>query len=138
MKPFLLAASIALIASPLCAEESKPVIIEQVLVTDVTASGQPLTLPSKDAQLIVSTYEIAPGATLPEHKHVFQRYGYVLAGTLRVTNTETDKSDVYNTGDFIAEAVGQWHQGANIGTETVKLLVIDQVEKGRSNVVLKK
>ena len=36
----------------------------------------------------VSIHEIAPDATLHEHKHPFARYPYVLAGTLRVTNTE--------------------------------------------------
>jgi hypothetical protein len=29
----------------------------------------------------------------------------MLAGTLRVTNTETGKSDVYTAGDFIPEAI---------------------------------
>jgi quercetin dioxygenase-like cupin family protein len=139
MKALVLAAAMALAASALHAEEAaRPVVVKPVLTTDVTADGQPITLPARDAQLIVSTYEIAPGTTLPEHKHPFSRYAYVLAGTLRVTNTETGKSDVYNPGDFITEIVGQWHQGTNIGTDTVKLLVIDQVEKGQSAVVLKK
>jgi quercetin dioxygenase-like cupin family protein len=138
MKPVLLAAGIILIASSLHAQEARPVVVKPVLTTDVTASGQPIALPPKDAQLIVSTYEIAPGAVLPEHKHPFSRYAYVLAGALRVTNTDTGKSDVYNVGDFITEAVGQWHHGENIGTDAVKLLVIDHVEKGQSNVVLKK
>jgi quercetin dioxygenase-like cupin family protein len=139
MKPILLAAGITLLAFSLQAEEAvRSVVVKPVLTTDVTASGQPIALPTKNAQLIVSTYEIAPGAILPEHKHPFSRYAYVLAGTLRVSNTETGKSDVYNIGDFITEAVGQWHQGENIGTNTAKLLVIDHVEKGESNVVLKK
>jgi quercetin dioxygenase-like cupin family protein len=139
MKPILLAAGITLLASSLYAEEAvRPVVVKPVLTTEVTASGQPIALPPKDAQLIVSTYEIAPGAVLPEHKHPFSRYAYVLSGALRVTNAETGKSDVYNIGDFITEAVGQWHHGENIGTDTVKLVVIDQVEKGQSNVVLKK
>lgn len=138
MKLLLLAAAVTLIVSELHAEAVKPVVVTPVLTTDVTASGQPIILPPKDAQLIVSTYEIAPGASLPEHKHVFPRYGYVLAGTLRVMNTETGKADVYGTGDFIIEAIGQWHQGSNAGTETARLLVIDQVEKGQTNVVLKK
>lgn len=138
MKALVLAAAVALTTSALHAEEAaRAVIIAPVLTTDVTAGGQPITLPARDAQLIVSTYEIAPGTTLSEHKHPFSRYAYVLAGTLSVTNTETGKSDVYNPGDFIVEMVGQWHQGTNIGADKVKLLVIDQVEKGQSNVVPK-
>ena len=33
--------------------------------------------------------------------------------------------------------IGEWHQGANIGTDPVKLLVIDQVEKGQKNTILR-
>ena len=43
----------------------------------------------KDAQVVVSSYEIAPGAVLPVHKHPFPRYAYVQAGHLRVTNNDT-------------------------------------------------
>jgi quercetin dioxygenase-like cupin family protein len=124
-----------LLALPVYASEDKPVVVTPVITTTVTASGQPIALPQRNAQIAVSTYEIAPGARLPEHKHPFPRYGYVLSGSLQVTNAETGKTDVYKAGDFILEAVGQWHQGANVSTEPVKLLVIDLMEKGESNVV---
>jgi gentisate 1,2-dioxygenase len=73
---------------------------------------------------------------LPKHKHPFPRYGYVQAGTIEVTNLDTGKTETFKTGDFILEAVDQWHFGANKGLEPVKLLVIDMVEKGASNTVL--
>src|ERR1700682_1045981 len=126
-----------LLASPLKASEPDTVVTP-LLSTSVTASGQPIVLPQNNPQVRVSIYEIAPGAVLPEHKHTYPRYGYVLAGTLRVTYTETGKSDVYGPGDFILEAIGQWHQGANTGIDPVKLLVIDQTEKDQNNVVLRK
>lgn len=128
----------ALSASPAQAFDSggKPVVVTPLMSTTTTASGQPITLPQTNAEVIVSTYDIAPGATLPVHKHPFPRYAYVLAGDLRVTNTDTKKSDTYKAGDFIIEMIGQWHQGTNIGTTPVKLLVIDQVEKGAPNTVL--
>jgi quercetin dioxygenase-like cupin family protein len=49
---------------------------------------------------------------------------------------ETGRSDTYKPGDFILESVGQWHMGANIGSEPLKLLVINLVEKGQPNTVL--
>jgi len=113
-------------------------VVKPVLSTTVTSSGQPIVLPQKDAQVIVSTYEIPPGAVLPKHKHPFPRYGYVQAGTIEVTNLDTGKTETFKTGDFILEAVDQWHFGANKGLEPVKLLVIDMVEKGASNTVLQK
>ena len=93
-------------------------------------------MPQKDAQIVVSIYDVMPGATLPVHKHPYPRYGYVLAGNLRVTNKDTGQSDTYKPGDFIVESVGQWHMGANIGGEPLKLLVIDLVEKGQTATVL--
>ncbi|MDQ6433061.1 cupin domain-containing protein [Mesorhizobium sp. LHD-90] len=113
------------------------VVVTPLASTNVTAAGQPIVLPAKDARVIVSNFEIAPGATLPVHKHPYQRYAYVLAGALRVTNAETGESTDYKPGDFIVEMVGRWHQGANIGTDTVRLLVIDQVEGDLPNTLLK-
>jgi quercetin dioxygenase-like cupin family protein len=138
MKDFVLAASFVLLASPLQAFESKSVVVTSILSTTVTIGGQPIILPRKDTQILVSLYQIAPGVALPVHKHPFPRYGYVLTGTLQITDMETRKSSVYKSGDFIVETIGHWHQGVNIGTAPLRLLVIDQVEKGQSNTILQK
>ena len=114
-----------------------PVVVTPLASRTTTASGQPITLPRKNVQVLVSTYDIAPGATLPVHKHPFPRYAYVEAGTLQVTNVETGKSNTYKTGDFIIEMIGQWHQATNVGDGPVKLLVIDQVEEGAKNTILR-
>lgn len=113
------------------------VVVTPLASTTVTASGQPIVLPQKNVQVLVSSYEIPAGATLPVHKHPFARYAYVLAGNLQVTNSDTGKSNTYKTGDFIAEMIGKWHQAVNVGADPVKLLVIDQVEEGAQNTVLK-
>ena len=132
-------AVIVLLAAPAQAAEDRAVVATPVLTTTVTATGQPIVLPRENPEVRVVTLDIAPGAVLPEHKHKhkhpYPRYGYVLAGTLRVTNTDTGTSMVYGIGDFIIEAVDQWHRGASIGSEPVRLLVIDQVEGGQANVV---
>jgi quercetin dioxygenase-like cupin family protein len=107
-------------------DAAKPVVVRPVMSATTTSSGQPIVLPQKDAQVVVSAYEIAPGAVLPVHKHPFPRYAYVQAGNLRVTNNDTGKSEDFKPGDFIVEAVGQWHFGT-----------IDMVEKGKPNTVLR-
>ena len=135
---YLLASFVVLFASHLQAQEITGVTVTQLLSTTVTASGQPIVLPHKNAQIVASIFVVAPGAALPVHKHPYPRYAYVLSGNLRVTNKDTGQSDTYKTGDFIVEAVGQWHAGANIGEEPVKLLVIDIVEQGQTNTVLYK
>jgi hypothetical protein len=52
---------------------------------------------------------------------------------LRVTGTQTGKTRDFRTGDFIAESVDQWHKGANVGQDAVKLIVIDITEGDRTN-----
>ena len=114
-----------------------PVVVTPVKSTAVTSTGQPITLPQKNIEVTASIFDIAPGATLPVHKHPFPRYGYVLSGTLKVTNVDTGRSDTFKAGDFIVEMIDQWHQGSNIGADPVKLLVIDQIEAGVQATVLK-
>jgi len=75
---------------------------------------------------VASIYTLAPGARLPEHKHPFQRYAYVLEGALRVQQADSS-SRIYRAGEFIIESVDRWHYGATVGDAPVKLLVIDQL-----------
>jgi quercetin dioxygenase-like cupin family protein len=131
-----MAAALLMLATPLSAK-AEAVKITPLLSTAVTSSGQPIVLPQGNIQLITSIYEIAPGAKLPEHEHNSQRYGYLLSGRLRISNTETGKSEEYKPGDFIVESRGQWHKAENIGGEPIKLLVIDQVEPGEKTTVLR-
>ncbi|HEX4572523.1 MAG TPA: cupin domain-containing protein, partial [Dongiaceae bacterium] len=99
--------------------------------------GQPLVLPKHDPVLIVSIYDIAPGARLARHEHPFSRYAYVLQGDLTV-EFDGGLQKQYHAGDFIVEAVGTWHFGINTGTQPVRLLVIDLVEAGKPATVLAK
>ena len=121
---------------------SAALALEGVTVTPLqekseTASGKPIVLPKHDIRVIVSTFDIAPGATLPVHKHPFARYGVVQAGSLKVTNDDTGESKVYVAGDLIVEMIDQWHRAENVGNGPVKLLVIDQVEGNANNTILK-
>lgn len=134
MRRFALVAVLVLAGQSAWAADAPKVAVKPVLSTTATASGQPIAVPA-DPQLIVSIYEIPPGAVLPVHKHPFPRYAYVLAGDLSVINKDTNQTNRYKTGDFIVEVIGQWHLGRNDGKVPVRLLVMDQVEPGKSNVV---
>jgi quercetin dioxygenase-like cupin family protein len=130
MRLFWLPAALIVLASPLKAAE---VIVTPVVTSSVTSSGQPIVLPQKNVEVVVSTYSIPPGAKLPVHKHAYPRYGYVLSGTLNIVNMDTGKNEVFKAGDFIFESIGQWHKADNSGSEPVKLLVIDQIDKTAEN-----
>ena len=135
MRRLILTTSVlALLGSASWAADAPKVAVTPVLTTTTTASGQPITVPAHP-QVIVSTYDIPVGASLPFHKHPFQRYAYVMAGDLTVMNRDTNETYRYKTGDFIVEVLDQWHMGRNEGKKPVKLLVIDQVEPGKPNVI---
>jgi quercetin dioxygenase-like cupin family protein len=112
--------------------------VTRLLTAAVTAAGQSIVLCLNPARIVVSIYEIAAGARLREHKHPFVRHAYVLTRTLRVTNTETGNSNVSEAGDFIIEAIGQWHQAVKLDDRPLKLLVTDQHSGQKSNVVMRK
>lgn len=136
----LLCATLLLItAAAQAAEIEDPgtVRVTPVIASSLTATGQPIALPRDNARVVVSVYDIAAAATLPEHKHPFPRYAYVLAGTLQVTNTDTGRSHIYKAGDFIIEAIDQWHRGMSLDNAPVKLLVIDQVPGDAANTVMR-
>ena len=128
---------LASFTSTACAQPQTDVTIKQLLSTTTTSGGQKIVLPQKDAELVASIFEIPRGAHLPEHEHPYPRYGYILSGSLRVTDAETGQSRTYRSGEFVLESVGRWHTGANAGEEPTRLLVIDIVEKGHTNTVLK-
>jgi hypothetical protein len=43
----------------------------------------------------------------------------------------------YKLGEFTLESIDQWHQGTKPGSEPLKLLVIDAVEKGAKNTIVR-
>lgn len=137
MNKALIVIALALLALPARALDSN-VVVTPVFKTTRTIADQPVQLPQKNVEVVVSTYDIAPGAMLPVHQHHYQRYAYVLSGTLSVTNLESGKNSTFKQGDFVVESLSQWHRGANNGTEPVKLLVIDQIEQGAEIVTLRK
>ena len=120
------------------AEATGKVKAKRIFSATTTDSGQPIKLPQGNVEVVVWMYDIPAGSKLPVHKHPSQRYAYVLQGTLQVTDVENGRSFEYKPGDFIVEMVDGWHYGANNGRGLVRLLVIDQVEKGQANTILKK
>ena len=111
-------------------------LVTPLASTTETAAGQPIVLPQKDVRVVVSRFEIAPGAKLPVHKHPYQRYAYVMSGTLKVTDVASGDSKTYEAGDFVVEMFDRWHWGANVGADPVVLIVVDQVEGDATQTIL--
>ena len=132
------ALSTAALADQAKPEQHGDIKVTPVIKADRTIADQPIVFPQKDGEVTVTIYEFPPGAVLPIHKHPYPRIGYVLAGTLSVTNEETGKTDVFKAGDVLIEATNVWHHGKNLGETPVRMLVIDTDQKGVQQTVPKK
>ncbi|WP_156668654.1 cupin domain-containing protein [Rhizobium aegyptiacum] len=115
------------------ADEGGKPVVQEVGHYSTTISNQPIVLPKGNVEVVASVYSIAPGQTLPVHRHRYPRYGYVLSGELTVTNEATNRTQTFGKGQFVVESVLQWHQGRNAGTSPLELLVIDQLPQCENN-----
>lgn len=130
----------ALLAASGCApveEASAPAAAasREVARTSTTVTGQPLGQPPAPYEIVFSATTLPPGGALPMHKHPWPRYAYVEAGRLRVRYEAAGLVREFGPGEAVVEAVDSWHEGEVVGSEPVKLLVIDHVPPGETNVV---
>ena len=139
LKPAFLVATLLLVAAGAAATslQSPPpgAAVTVLSRTATTATGQSISLPPGPVEVVISRTEIPAGGTLPMHKHPWPRYAYVESGRLRVHWEAAALTREFGPGDTVVEAVDQWHEGAAIGPEPVRLIVIDQVPPGAANLV---
>jgi quercetin dioxygenase-like cupin family protein len=103
--------------------------------TSVTGIGQKITYPRTDsAEVTAMTVELAPGAETGWHKHPVPVYAYVITGNLSVELAD-GKHLSFHAGDAVIEVVNTFHNGKNIGSEPVKLVVFYLGIEGTPNVV---
>jgi quercetin dioxygenase-like cupin family protein len=99
-------------------------------VLEATLSGQPIRAPAGDLRVTVSQAVIPAGGRLAAHKHPYPRVVNVLAGRLEITNLDTGQTRDAVAGDWMVDAVDQWHEAVVVGDEPVRLLTIDQAPPG--------
>lgn len=110
-------------------------VTNPVVRTETTVTGQPLRVPPAPFQLVVNRVEIPAGGIIPTHKHPWSRYVYVESGAIRVTNHDAGTVSDFAAGQVIVEAVDQWHEGRVTGDDPARLIVVDQVPPGESNLI---
>ncbi|WP_296814411.1 cupin domain-containing protein [Brevundimonas sp.] len=114
--------------------QTPPPMVEPLVSTRSTVTGQPLALPQGEVEVTVARVTLQPGGAIPRHRHAWPRYVHVLSGRLQVTNFDTGDVSVLDAGSFLVEAIGQWHMGEALGDAPLILLVIDQAPPGVVNV----
>lgn len=100
-----------------------------------TITGQPITPPSPGFEVVISRTEIPVGGVLPMHRHPWPRYAIVEQGRLSVHYEEAGLTREFGPGEAVIEAIGQWHEARVVGAEPVRIIVIDHVPPGQTNMV---
>lgn len=131
----MLSLFLGLAAATAGAEPPVSPISRPIAAFETTQGGQPILLPQGPVRVSVSETTIPPGGIIPAHKHPNQRFAYVLAGRVKVTNLDTGAVVELLPGDFGVEARDQWHQGEALGGEGARLLIIDQAPPGQTNMI---
>ena len=107
----------------------------EIARTRTTLTGQPFEVPQGPLEVVITVVEIPAGGVLPMHKHPWPRFAYVDSGRIRVHYEEAGLVREFGPGEAVVEAIDQWHEGAAVGDAPVRLIVVDQLPPGRSNVV---
>ena len=85
-------------------------------------NGAPISYPQGQAEISGMVIELAPGAETGWHAHPVPSFGMVLEGDLEVTLKDGQKKR-FGAGQGIVEVVATAHNGRNIGTVPVKLVI---------------
>lgn len=129
---FLVAAGIACVALAQPAPSPRSTVLNR---SATTITGQPIAMAAPGYEVVISRTEIPAGGMLPMHRHPWPRYAIVEQGRLHVRYEEAGLVREFGPGEAVIEAIGQWHEGEVVGAEPVRLIVIDHVPPGETNVV---
>jgi quercetin dioxygenase-like cupin family protein len=69
---------------------------------------------------------LAPGGKLSEDRPGGERYLYVVAGRLKVSDLVTGDEQVVEAGKMTAEEAGDWHVAQALGAEPAVFYIIDR------------
>jgi quercetin dioxygenase-like cupin family protein len=106
----------------LALEQSAAVTVSTVLKTESSWDGKPIEYPTGKAEVTGMVVEIAPGGETGWHLHAVPSFGMVLEGELEVQLKDGTTKQL-KSGDAIAEVVNTLHNGRNVGSVPVKLVV---------------
>jgi quercetin dioxygenase-like cupin family protein len=134
MKAAVVAALVLLCPAVLADKPSEyqpDVKVIPLLKTGATSLGQPIAYPqTKNPEVTVLEVEIAPGKETGWHQHPVPGYGYILSGSV-VIEMEGGEQKQFGAGDAFVEVINISHNGKNLGTQPVRILVFFSGEAGK-------
>jgi quercetin dioxygenase-like cupin family protein len=122
-RPVLICIAVALLPFAAQAiEPSKTVKVTQLLKTTQSWNGAPIKYPEGQAEITALMIEIAPGGETNWHEHPVPSFGILLEGSLEVSLAD-GKKKLIKPGEALAEVIATPHNGRNVGTTPLKLIV---------------
>jgi len=120
---------------PRGAKELGPPVAEALPRTATTIVGESIRYPSDaPAQVTAQIVTIAPGQATGWHRHGVPTFGYILSGRLEVEYDGAGRRTLA-AGDHLMEAMNVAHNGTNLGSEPVRILVVYMGAQGKPVVV---
>lgn len=119
---FSLLALVVLPSATVAIEPSAKVKATTILKTDKSWDGEPLVYPQGQAEITGMVVEIAPGGETGWHLHPVPSFGMLLEGELEVS-LKDGRTKKIRAGETLAEVANTLHNGRNVGTVPVKILV---------------
>ena len=105
-----------------------------ILQTTESWNGAALAYPEGEAEVSGVIVEIGVGGETGWHLHPVPSFGMVMEGELEVSLRD-GKSKRFKAGDTLAEVVNTEHNGRNVGTVPIKLMVFYAGAKGKERTV---
>lgn len=103
-------------------EQSASVKVTKLMQAPASWNGALLAYPAGQAEITAMLIEIAPGAQTGWHLHSVPSFGYLLEGELEVSLKDGAVKRLA-AGQALAEVVNTLHNGRNVGSGPVKLVV---------------
>ncbi len=124
-----------LLSGRAAADDYRNVEVKKLLTSSSASNGQPLSyLRTEHPEVTALVVTIPPGGETGWHKHPVPVYAYVLEGMLTVEMKE-GQSYQFKKGEAIVEVMNTLHNGRNLGTGSVSLVVFYTGALGVPNVI---
>lgn len=108
--------------SALALEPSPVIKVTPLLKSTKSWNDNPIAYPAGQAELTGMIVEIAPGGETGWHLHPVPTFGVLQEGELEVS-LKDGRVNRFKPGDAVVEVMNTLHNGRNVGTVPVKILV---------------
>jgi quercetin dioxygenase-like cupin family protein len=113
----------ACLSAPTLAATTAPLHAEPLLKASNSGDGSPLQVAGREAEVTSLSIAIQPGAETGWHLHPMPSFAFVIQGTLQV-ELRDGRTREFKAGESFAEVANVAHNGRNVGSVPVKLLVV--------------